>query len=104
MPKPKPAAPELAADSSAALLRLVMSIARNRGPDLAAYATAERLSAPESRVLQGLVAGRSTAVLAAQLGVSSAVVRRHTAALRRKTGYATVAELLMAIGRLPPVP
>ena len=104
MAMPRPAKPKAADEPSAAPLRLVMLIADDNRPDLAAYANAERLSAPESRVLQGLVAGHTAAVLAAKLGMSLNTVRRHSAALRRKTGYASVAELLMAIGRLPPVP
>ena len=102
MTKPKPADPQAVTEPAAALLRLVMAIAES--PDLAAYADAECLSAPESRVLQSLLAGHTPAALAAELGVTLNTVRRHTAALRRKTGYASVAELLMAIGRLPPMP
>ena len=104
MAMPKPAAPQAVTEPPAALWRLVMASAENNGPDLAAYADAERLSAPERCVLQGLVAGRTPAAMAAELGVTLNTVRRHTAALRRKTGYASVAELLMAIGRLPPMP
>ena len=104
MATPRPAHPQAANEPSAALRRLLMAIAENNGPDLVAYADAERLSAPERRVLQGLAAGRKPATLAAELGVTLNTVQRHTTALRRKTGYASVAALLMAIGRLPPTP
>jgi FixJ family two-component response regulator len=105
MPKPantKPALP--AAEPTAALQRLLQSLAENNGPDLSAYADAERLSAPERRVLQGLVAGQTPAALAPDLKLAPSTVRRHTAALCRKTGYASLAALLMALGRLPPAP
>ena len=55
-------------------------------------------------MLQGLAAGQSPAALAVALGVTPGTVRRHIRALRRKTGYGSVAALLMALGRLPPVP
>ena len=104
MTPPKPADPMSAAEPTAALQRLLMSIAENSGPDLVAYADAERLNAPERRVMQGLVAGHTPAALAAELKLAPNTVRRHIAALCRRTGYASLAELLMAIGRLPPAP
>ena len=90
------------AAAGAPLLLLVLSPAADSGPDLSAYADARHLSPPEQRVLQGLAAGHTAARQAQELGLTLNAVRRHTAALRRKTGHASVAELLMTIGRLPP--
>ena len=89
------------------LLMLVLSVNGQPGPDLPAYASAMHLSAPEQRVLQALVrvgsADRLADAVAADLGLTPSTVRRHVNALRRKTGHASVAELLMTVGRLPPV-
>ena len=88
------------------LLMLVLSVNGQPGPDLPAYASASHLSAPERRVLQALVrfgsAGGVADDVAADLGLAPSTVRRHVSALRRKTGHASVAELLMTVGRLPP--
>ena len=84
------------------LLMLVLSVNGQPGPDLPAYASASHLSAPELRVLDALVRAGSVHRVAADLGLASSTVRRHVNALRRKTGHASVAELLMTVGRLPP--
>ena len=84
------------------LLLMVLSPAGDNIPELSAYANAQHLSAAEQRVLQGLAAGHTAARQAQELGLTLNTVRRHIAALRRKTGHASVAELLMTIGRLPP--
>ena len=88
---------------STQLVRALRRVADGRGvPDLQAYASACQLSAPERQVLFGLVQGHASHAVAARLGLTLSTVRRHIAAVRRKTGCASVAELLMAIGRLPP--
>ena len=84
------------------LLMLVLSVNGQPNPDLPAYASASHLSAPERRVLQALVRVGSADGVAADLGLAPSTVRRHVNALCRKTGHATVAELLMTVGRLPP--
>lgn len=84
------------------LLMLVLSVDGQPGPDLLAYASASHLSAPERRVLDALVRAGSADGVAADLGLALSTVRRHVNALRRKTGHASVAELLMTVGRLPP--
>ena len=96
------------------LLMLVLSVNGQPGPDLPAYASAHHLSAAERRVLQALVRAGSVNAgvdggvaggmdgVAADLGLALSTVRRHVHALRRKTGHASVAELLMTVGRLPP--
>lgn len=85
------------------LVRVLRRVADGRGvPDLEAYASACQLSVSERHVLSGLVQGHASEAVAARLGLTPNTVRRHIAAVRRKTGYASVAELLMAIGRLPP--
>lgn len=97
-----PATPD--PQAAAKLMRALRRLAESRGvPDLDAYASACQLNAPERRVLAGLLQGRSCDAVAAQLGLAPNTVRRHIAALRRKTGHASVAELMMTIGRLPPL-
>ena len=85
-----------------ALLMLVLAVNARPGPDLPAYAGARQLNAPEKRVLQALVRAGSVGRVAADLGLATSTVRRHVNALCRKTGHASVAELLMTVGRLPP--
>ena len=96
------------------LLMLTLAVDGQPGPDLTGYASASHLSAPERRVLQALVragsadhvvggvAGCMAGGAAADLGLAPGTVRRHIHALCRKTGHASVAELLMTVGRLPP--
>lgn len=89
-----------------ALLMLVLAVNGQPGPDLRGYARACHLSAPQRRVLQALVRAGSADGFAdwaaANLGLAPSTVRRHINALCRKTGHASVAELLMTVGRLPP--
>ena len=88
---------------STQLVRALRRVADGRGvPDLQDYANACQLSAPERQVLFGLAQGHASHAVAARLGLTPSTVRRRIAAVRRKTGCASVAELLMAIGRLPP--
>lgn len=97
-----PATPD--PQAGAKLMRALRRLAEGRGvPDLDAYASACQLSAPERRVLAGLLEGLSRDAVGIRLGLQPNTVRRHTAALRRKTGHASTAELMMTIGRLPPL-
>ena len=90
--------------AAAKLARALRRVAEGLGvPDLEAYASACQLSAPERRVLAGLLQGHAAVALASLLGLAPSTVRRHIAALRRKTGHGSVAELMMSVGRLPPV-
>ena len=90
--------------AAAKLARALRRVADGLGvPDLEAYVSACRLSAPERRVLAGLWEGLAADALATRLGLAPNTVRRHIAAVRRKTGHASVAELMMTIGRLPPL-
>ncbi len=90
--------------AAAKLARALRQVADGQGaPDLEAYASACHLSAPERRVLAGLWQGHAADAVAARLGLAPNTVRRHIAAVRRKTGHASVAELMMTIGRLPPL-
>ena len=72
-------------------------------PDLQAYAQTLRLTAAESRVLNLLAQGLDTRQVAARLGVATSTTRSQIASLRRKTGHASVAQLLRYLHRLPPV-
>lgn len=90
------------AEGTETILMLVLSVDGQPGPDLPAYASASHLSAPERRVLQALVQAGSAERVARDLRLAPGTVRRHVSALCRKTGHASVAELLMTVGRLPP--
>jgi DNA-binding CsgD family transcriptional regulator len=85
----------------------VVLVALNREPssraDLRAFAAAHGLSGAETRVLERLERGESSAAAAAALGVKPATVRSQMASLRRKTGHASVAHLLHTLARLPPL-
>lgn len=99
--RPGPECPD--PQAAAKLARALRRLAEGRGvPDLEAYASACRLSEPEQRVLAGLWEGHAADALATRLGLAPTTVRRHIAAVRSKTGHASVAELMMTIGRLPP--
>jgi DNA-binding CsgD family transcriptional regulator len=86
-----------------ALLLLALTPTQGSGRDLEAYAQAHRLSTAEARVLTLLAEGLSTPAAATRLGVSVSTVRSQVMALRRKTGHARVADLLLDLGRLPPL-
>ena len=86
------------------------------GADLTAYAAAHGLSVTETRVLQRLAQGESSARAATALGLRATTarhhcapplrattVRTHAASLRRKTGYARLDELVHALVRLAPI-
>jgi DNA-binding CsgD family transcriptional regulator len=88
-------------DCSAVLLALNPEV--DDRADLRAYATAHGLSEAETRVLGRLARGESSSRAAAALGVSTATVRSQAVSLRRKTGHASVAELLQALASLPPL-
>jgi DNA-binding CsgD family transcriptional regulator len=71
--------------------------------DVAGFAAQHGLSAAEARVLQQLLAGRTTREAATALGVGIATVRTHVLSISRKTGHRGVPALLAALGALPPL-
>ena len=85
------------------VLMLTLAPEAGRGADLTAYAAAHGLSATETRVLQRLALGESSARAATALGLRATTVRSHTMSLRRKTGYARLDELVQALVRLAPI-
>lgn len=85
------------------VLMLTLAPEAGRGADLTAYAAAHGLSATETRVLQRLALGESSARAATALGLRATTVRSHTMSLRRKTGYARLDELVLALMRLAPI-
>jgi DNA-binding CsgD family transcriptional regulator len=85
------------------VLLLALSPEQGRLADLHAYAALHGLSEAETRVLLHLARGDSSAKAAAALGVSAATVRSQTVSLRRKTGHASVAELMRTLAALPPL-
>lgn len=74
-----------------------------RATDLRAFADAHRLTRGETRVLERLARGESSASAAAALGLAAATVRAQALSLRRKTGHASIAALLHALAELPPL-
>jgi DNA-binding CsgD family transcriptional regulator len=85
-----------------ALLLALSSIEQPDG-QVQAYARMHRLSPAETRVLQRLAQGDTSGEAADALGVSAATVRSQIISLRRKTGHASVIDLLRGLARMPPV-
>ena len=85
------------------VLMLTLAPEAGLGTDLAAYAAAHGLSATETRVLQRLALGESSASAAAALGLRATTVRTHALSLRRKTGHASLGALVHALARLAPI-
>jgi DNA-binding CsgD family transcriptional regulator len=75
----------------------------SRIADTQCFAELHGLSKAETRVLLGLARGESSTLVAQALGVTASTVRSQILSLRRKTGHASVAHLLRALNRMPPV-
>lgn len=88
---------------SHAVLLVALTLAAAGRADSQGFARAHRLTRAESRVLQRLVLGESPDVIARHLGVAVATVRSQTAAIRRKTGHRSIAQLVGAVARGSPV-
>lgn len=86
-----------------AVLMLTLAPEAGLGADLSAYAAAHGLSPTETRVLQRLALGESSARAAAALGLRATTVRTHALSLRRKTGHASLGALVHALARLAPI-
>ena len=71
-------------------------------PDVRIYAMSLGLTPAETRVVRELAQGWRAPQVAAALGLAVSTVRSHIASMRRKSGHASTAELLMALSRLPP--
>ncbi len=84
-------------------LLLALSAAEQPDGQVQAYARLHRLSPAETRVLQRLAVGDSSSEAAAALGVSAATVRSQIISLRRRTGHASVIQLLRGLASMPPV-
>ncbi|MCY7315782.1 MAG: helix-turn-helix transcriptional regulator, partial [Rubrivivax sp.] len=82
---------------------LSLDTQRRPAPDLHGYAQALTLTPAQARVLHSLAHGLRPAQIAAALGIAASTVRGHVTALRRKTGYRSTADLIMAMQRLPPL-
>lgn len=87
----------------APVLMLTLAAEASLGADLTAYAAAHGLSTSETRVLQRLALGESSARAANALGLRATTVRTHALSLRRKTGHASLASLVLALARLAPL-
>ena len=87
----------------APVLMLTLAPEAGLGTDLTAYAAAHGLSATETRVLQHLALGESSARTAAALGLRATTIRTHALNLRRKTGHASLGALVHALARLAPI-
>jgi DNA-binding CsgD family transcriptional regulator len=68
-----------------------------------AFASANGLTAAETRVLVRLCNGDEPARIAGQLGVAISTVRTQISSLRQKTGAPTIRALLKQIASLPPL-
>jgi DNA-binding CsgD family transcriptional regulator len=96
--------PGLAArHDSPAILMVALTLAAAGRADSLGYARAHGLTRAEGRVLQRLVLGDSPEDIARHLEVAVATVRSQTAAIRRKTGHRSMAQLVGAVARGSPV-
>jgi DNA-binding CsgD family transcriptional regulator len=84
---------------------LLLALSASEQPDsqVQAYARLHRLSPAETRVLQRLALGDTSGEAADALGVSAATVRSQIISLRRRTGHASVTQLLRGLASMPPV-
>lgn len=87
-------APDEVAARTVALLPLVRSLDQRCRAQRAARAALDRLSPRERSVLEGLAAGQTSKDIARQYGVSPRTIEVHRASIMRRTGTATLAELL----------
>lgn len=85
------------------VLMLTLAPEAGLGTDLTAYAAAHGLSSTETRVLQRLALGESSARAAVALGLRATTVRSHALSLRRKTGHASLGALVHALAGLAPI-
>jgi DNA-binding CsgD family transcriptional regulator len=84
-------------------LLLALSASEQADGQVQAYARLHRLSPAETRVLQRLAVGDTSGEAAQALGVSAATVRSQIISLRRRTGHASVTQLLRGLASMPPV-
>jgi len=73
------------------------------GSDTDEFSALHGLTAAETRVMRRLALGESSSRAAHALGVKPATVRTQVVSIRRKTGHASVAELLQALAAMPPL-
>ena len=85
------------------VLMLTLDPEAGPGTDLSAFAAAHGLSPTETRVLQRLALGESSARAATVLGLQATTVRTHALSLRRKTGHASIGALVHALARQAPI-
>jgi two-component system, LuxR family, response regulator FixJ len=84
----------MVAERAEALLPLVRSLDQRARAERSAQQALARLSPRERSVLAGLAAGQTSKDIARQLGVSPRTVEVHRASIMRRTGTATLADLL----------
>ncbi len=94
--------PRAAAPGGTELL-LALSVTHQPDAQVQAYARLHHLSPAETRVLQRLALGDSSGAAAQALGVSAAAVRSQIISLRRRSGHASVLQLLHGLASMPPV-
>jgi DNA-binding CsgD family transcriptional regulator len=81
------------------LLLLALAALETDGAD--DFSVMHRLTPAEGRVMRRLALGESSATVALALGVKPTTVRSQVMAIRRKTGHASVADLLRALATMP---
>lgn len=82
---------------------VMLGTASQRHGELLAFARMHAFTRAETRVLEQLSLGRTAVRAAAALGVRPATVRSQVTSLRRKSGHASVIQVLRALARMPPV-
>lgn len=67
------------------------------------FARSRRLTPAETRVLEGLCAGKQPVQIAAELGVQISTVRTQIGGIREKTGARSIREVVRMVAVLPPM-
>jgi DNA-binding CsgD family transcriptional regulator len=95
----------LSADAPGQPVHVLLALAGedSRVADTRHFAELHGLSPAETRVLVCLARGNSSTHVATELGVTASTVRSQILSLRRKTGHASVTQLLRALNRMPPL-
>lgn len=90
---------------AAPLLRLVaLGLPGARADELQGFAQLHQLSALQTQLLDRLVHGDNCTAAARALGLSDAAARTQIAALRHRTGHASMTALLRELTTMPPLP
>lgn len=90
-------------DGSAATMLLLGRRRVCENLSVQSFARSRRLTPAESRVLEGLCAGKEPVQIAADLGVRISTVRTQIGGIREKTGARSIRDVVRMVAVLPPM-